>query len=80
MHNRKLQIEFFTIIQLTFTKSTAKLRFKFFRKIFNQTLSILGTGLAALFFLYYTATYLPVHLYTAEIDRTHSVCPCRFNN
>lgn len=35
MHNRKLQIKFLTLIQLTFTKSTAKLWFKFFRKIFN---------------------------------------------
>ena len=68
MHNRKLQIKFLTIIQLTFTKSTAELRFKFFRKIFNKTLSILGTGLAALFFLNYTTTYLPVHLYAAKVN------------
>ena len=68
MHNRKLQIKFLTIIQLTFTKSTAELRFKFFRKIFNKTFSILGTGFAALFFLYYTATYLPIHLHTTKVN------------
>ena len=68
MHNRKFQIKFLTIIQLTFTKSTAKLRFKFFRKILYKTFTILSTRTPALFLLDNATTYLPVHLYATKVN------------
>lgn len=68
MRNWKFQIESSTIFQLSLPESAPIHRFYLFCKILYQSLTVFGTGLTSLLFLYYAAAYLPVHLYSAEVD------------